>query len=536
MSTREDAAKGQDPRSELESRSSKLETGFKPETESDPEIARLTIPLEDTDWIIEKSNAALEVLYRELEMENVSLQARVRERTEELRELSRALRESEKHYRLLADNVTDIIWTTDNKLRLTYVTPSVSSILGYGAEEVIQRRLKDIVPPPALEVATQSLAEEIAAGEAEQKDTHGPRVLELELRRKDGSKVWTESRTTTLRDSDGQLVGLLGATRDIGDRKQAQQLLQTSEARLHVMVRQNADGIIVADEDGIVQFANPAAEALFNRTQEDLHGELFGFPLVAGETTELDLVRRDGERAVAEMRVVEMEWEGEPAYLASLRDITDRKRAEEELERHFLSLAEAVSHASSLRSPYGATHQRGTGELVQTVAERMGMDEQRLQNLYIGALLHDIGKMGIPEGILRRPGKLTEDEYALVRTHTQRGYHILRDTDLPELVAELALHHHEQLDGSGYPDGLKGDELSKEVRILAVCNVVDAMSSHRPWRVAHSREEILEEIKRGQGAQYDPDVVDVLVEMIESGELELAGSIDEAAGGETVER
>lgn len=108
------------------------------------------------------------------------------------------------------------------------------------------------------------------------------------------------------------------------------------------------------------------------------------------------------------------------------------------------------------------------------------MDEDRFQGLYIGELLHDIGKISTPETILTKPGRLMEEEWALVRAHTKQGYAILKDAELPWPVAEMALHHHEWLDGSGYPDGISGDKLSLGVRILAVCDVVEAMSSFRP--------------------------------------------------------
>ena len=151
----------------------------------------------------------------------------------------------------------------------------------------------------------------------------------------------------------------------------------------------------------------------------------------------------------------------------------------------------------------------------------MGLESDALQGLYIGGLLHDIGKISVPESILTKPGKLSEEEWALVRSHARQGYEILKETTFPWSVAGMALHHHERLDGSGYPDGLSGDELSPEVRILGVCDVVEAMSSFRPYRPARSKEEVIEEIKEGSGTKYDDSVVDVVLKVIESGEFEL---------------
>ena len=146
----------------------------------------------------------------------------------------------------------------------------------------------------------------------------------------------------------------------------------------------------------------------------------------------------------------------------------------------------------------------------------MELDENRLQGLYIGGLLHDIGKISTPETILTKPGKLSEEEWNLIRAHAKQGYDILKDTNLPWPVADMALHHHERLDGSGYPHGISGDKLSLEVRILAVCDVVEAMSSHRPYRPARSKEEVLEEINGGRGTKYDADVVDMMLQIIKT--------------------
>lgn len=202
-------------------------------------------------------------------------------------------------------------------------------------------------------------------------------------------------------------------------------------------------------------------------------------------------------------------------------DVTERKKAEERLEHSFIDLAETVSRAMGFRDPYTSSHQRRVAELARLVGEKMGLDKDRLQGLYIGGLLHDIGKISTPEVILSKPGELTDEEWNLVRAHAKQGYRILKDTDLPWPVADMALHHHERLDGSGYPHGISGDKLGLENRILGVCDVVEAMSSYRPYRPARSVAEILKEIKGGRGTKYDASVVDIVVQMIESGKLEL---------------
>ena len=149
------------------------------------------------------------------------------------------------------------------------------------------------------------------------------------------------------------------------------------------------------------------------------------------------------------------------------------------------------------------------------------MSDEKLLGLYIGGVLHDIGKIVVPETILTKPGELKDIEWDMIKSHPEVGYNqILKDTDFPWPVAEMTLHHHERLDGSGYPEGLEGDDLTKEVRILGVVDVVEAMSTRRPYREARTKDRALNVIKEGKGEKFDPEVVDVLVEMIEAGEIE----------------
>jgi putative two-component system response regulator len=206
-----------------------------------------------------------------------------------------------------------------------------------------------------------------------------------------------------------------------------------------------------------------------------------------------------------------------------LLEVADgRKEAQQRLADAFIDLTETVSRAMETRDPYTAGHQRKVAALARLVGEKLGLSPDELQGLYIGALLQYIGKIAIPESILTKPGRLSEEEWSLIQVHTRQGHDTLKETTLPWPVAEMALHHHERLDGSGYPGGLSGDDLTREVRILGVCDVVEAMSFHRPYRLARSRAEVLEEIKGGRDTKYDARIADAMVEVIEGGALERA--------------
>ncbi|NLU11070.1 MAG: HD domain-containing protein [Tepidanaerobacter acetatoxydans] len=194
-----------------------------------------------------------------------------------------------------------------------------------------------------------------------------------------------------------------------------------------------------------------------------------------------------------------------------------KRETEKQLEHSFFDLAETVARAMDSRDPYTAGHARKVAEYARKIGEKMELDRDKINGLYVCGLLHDIGKISIPESILCKPGSLSEEEWALMRTHTIRGYEILKNCSLPWPVADVALHHHEQLDGSGYPDGLKDDELNLENRIIRVCDVVEAMSSHRPYRPAKSIAEVIDELKSGRGLKYDSNIVDAMLQLLEEG-------------------
>jgi len=148
----------------------------------------------------------------------------------------------------------------------------------------------------------------------------------------------------------------------------------------------------------------------------------------------------------------------------------------------------------------------------------MGLSDWQIMGLYIAGLLHDVGKVSVPSDILSKPGKITEGEFELIKNHCRIGYDILQRIDFPWPVTKAVLQHHERLDGSGYPDGLSGKEIILEARILGVADVVEAMSSHRPYRPALGLEQALEEIRRGSGTLYDPDIVDICLNLLNQNE------------------
>ena len=181
-------------------------------------------------------------------------------------------------------------------------------------------------------------------------------------------------------------------------------------------------------------------------------------------------------------------------------------------------IVSAFTMAMESRDPYTAGHQRRVAELATACGRRMGLSEQKLATIRMAALLHDLGKLQVPAEILARPTQLSEIELALVREHARASYAILAPVQFDDAVAQMVLQHHERLDGSGYPEGLSGDAILPEARLLAVADSMEAMASHRPYRPARPVEDALAELRAARGKTYDPACVDACIAAVESGE------------------
>jgi putative nucleotidyltransferase with HDIG domain len=200
----------------------------------------------------------------------------------------------------------------------------------------------------------------------------------------------------------------------------------------------------------------------------------------------------------------------------------ERKGMEEErqqntlkFKRVLLQTVRSLSLTLEMRDPYTTGHQRRVAEIAVAMGRRLGLDDDRLEGLHTGGLVHDIGKINVPAEFLSRPGHLSSEIHQVIRTHPQMGWEIMHDIEFPWPVADMILQHHERMDGSGYPNGLKGDEILFEARILAVADVVEAISSHRPYRAALGLDVAVDELTRHCGTYYDPDVVAVCLGLVE---------------------
>lgn len=241
----------------------------------------------------------------------------------------------------------------------------------------------------------------------------------------------------------------------------------------------------------------------------------------AGEITLESVYAREGQTTVpVEIHSRLFTLGSRKLVLSAVRDITDRKKTEEELRQSSEKIRKAMegtiqsmSSTTEVRDPYTAGHQLRVAKLAVALATEMGLPEQQVEGMRVAGTLHDIGKIYVPAEILSKPGRLRKNEFNLIKDHSEVGYDLLKDIEFPWPVAQIVLQHHERLDGSGYPQGFSGDAIMIEARIMAVADVVESMSSHRPYRPAFSIEKALLEIIQKKGVLYDPNVVDACIRL-----------------------
>ncbi len=341
------------------------------------------------------------------------------------------------------------------------------------------------------------------------------------------------------------ITGLL-LYRLIGDRfavlHASRQALSESEERFRTTFEQAAVGIAHVGLDGSWLRVNARLCAMLGYGAEELRSLTFQTlthpddldadleqvqRLLAGDidTYSLDkrYLRRDSGVIWANLTVsLHRDADGAPQYFISvMQDISKRKAAEQQTQQmrevrdnSLYLLVQALGRSVEIRDPYTAGHHSRTALLAAAIAARLGLDEERIEGIRIAAQIHDLGNIYVPAEILNRAGRLTPEETRLVQSHPQVGVDILDGIPFPWPIQQTILQHHERLDGSGYPHGLHDEAIILEARIVAVAEITEAMTSHRPYRPAHSIAAAIEELRTNRGRHYDPAVVDACIELI----------------------
>jgi len=359
--------------------------------------------------------------------------------------------------------------------------------------------------------------------------------------------AFDDAELELLHEMAGDLSFGIRTLRGNMQRKQAERALQKTEERYEELYEKAPNAYLsVSGPDGKLMQFNQALCEILGYTRDSLEGmmisELYAdtkyglarakriFSDGAVRDEELQMRHADGHPVWVSVSIdtVHDDQENLLESRSMVIDISARKRAEEErshfaeqLQRSLLQAIRAIALTIEMRDPYTAGHQERVADLAEKIGRVLGLTEDNLEGIKLCALIHDIGKISIPAEILSRPGKLGPEMFSIIKTHPRSGYEIICGIDFPWPLADVVLQHHERMDGSGYPEGLKGDEILFEARILAVADVVEAMASHRPYRAGLGIGKALEEIERGKGLEYDPEVVDACLKVF-SDELEVA--------------
>ncbi len=462
----------------------------------------------------------------------------IKEDITQAKKIEEELLSSEERFRAISATANDAIVMINNDGTISYWNKAAEKMFYYSSKEVVGKKLHELVVPT-------SLHDKFKRGFTRFKDTgvgeFVGKTVELIAVKKDGTEFPIEHSIAAVKIKDKW--NAVGVIRDISERKKIVKRLEGSEKKIRTWLECSPVCTKTVDLDFNLQYMSAAGIKCLNIGDiTPFYGKPFPFDLYPEMSRNimsksLNKVKETGETIRLEVSVVSVDgnilWfdttlvpvnddEGKIDYIIVVSvDITERKYAEEQTEKGIEKLRmtlngtiAALSLTVEQRDPYTAGHQRRVSQLACAIAEEMGLSKDQIEGINVAGIVHDMGKIHIPTEILSRPGKLTKDEYNIVRSHAQVGYDILKGIEFPWPVADIVHQHHEHMDGSGYPLGLSDGDILMEARIICVADVVEAMASHRPYRPSLGMNVALEEILRRKGVHYDARVVKACLEII----------------------
>ena len=427
-------------------------------------------------------------------------------------------------FRDLVESIDDWLWEINRQGVYTFSSPQVQSILGYHPAEIVGKTPLDFMTPLDADRVRNDFYHAL--------EHPSPfRLMDTEHLHKDGHVVTIDTSGNPFYDKHQDFLGYRGVDRDISHRLTMEQ----KETFLLKALDQMAEAALMVNKEENITYVNRAFKQLFGYSELDIIGRPLDVLSVDDPVsyTTRDTLALLQTKGTFKSEVLRRKANGDllPVYLTASTifdehnrlfgyagtylDLTPLKKAASQLEQAYASVISAISLTVEQRDPYTSGHQKNVSLLSMEIAKKLGKDQQFIRGLELGAAIHDIGKIHIPAEILNRPGRLSEPEMDMIKTHPQVGYDIIKDIEFPWPVGPMILQHHERIDGSGYPNGLPADAICKEAKIIGVADVVDAITSHRPYRPAKGLDVALKEIRTNRGILYDEEVVDACLELFE---------------------
>ena len=444
-----------------------------------------------------------------------------------------ALRQGEEKYRTILETIQEGYFEVDFAGNFTFFNDSLCRILGYSKEELMGMNNRQYTDKEHSKKLFQAFNKVYNTREP----TEG---FDWQIIRKDGTKRYVEASILLQKDSSGKSTGFRGITRDVTDRKQAEEALRKSEINFRHSLDDSPMSVRISTIEGETIYANRAILDIYGydsieelkytllkerytpesyadfqlRKEKRLRGE-FG-----PSEYEINIIRKNDEIRHLHVFRKEIFWNGKRQSQVVYQDITERRQAEEKLNETLESLRKSIKTtiqvlgtASETRDPYTAGHQKKVADLARAIATEMKLPHDKIEGIRMAGAIHDIGKISIPSEILCKPSNLTDLEFSLIKAHTQHSYEIMKDVESPWPLADIVYQHHERMNGSGYPQGLKGENILIEARILAVADVIEAMISYRPYRPSLGLEIALTEIEQNAGNLYDREVANTCLKL-----------------------
>ena len=429
----------------------------------------------------------------------------------------------------LINNFPDHIYIKDKNSRFLIVNKAKANFMDKEPQDLIGKTDLDFFP--------QQRSDEYLKDEKHVMKTGKPIIDKVEIALYKGKEFWMSSSKIPWYDENGNIMGTMGISRDITVRKHSTDgLLKDSEDFNRNILENSISPIYVMDIDKSMKYINPAFEKLTGfsskeiiggkpprpywiKGMESIYDQNIKTALKKGiKNFELPFIDKNGQKFWVEVSLIPIQGaDGKIKFmLGSFVDITLRKKAYTKLEETLDNIINTLGSIVETRDPYTSGHQKRVTILSVEIAKKLKFSDEKIRFIKTASLLHDIGKMNIPPSILSKPARLSDIEFNIVKTHSQTGFDIIKKIHFQYPIEKVILQHHERENGSGYPGGLKGKDIMLEAKILGVADVVEAMSSHRPYRPSLGIKAAIIEIKNNKGILYDPDVVEACIKIIKS--------------------